>query len=462
MAELMAELIPLGDLPTFPSSIDPVYTGPSAPLAITAPSIRALLRRTKSTSHQIVSQKFPTTTTASQVYDDDRLPRGRTRSLVRANSKRRRSVAPPSRTSTQSRESSQRSPSRGRTRRRDATACLGSPRREKTRQYDKGSHVFRPQQQTQSRSPPSGQAEHSSLPHADRPIKDVSSYITKGAFRLYNYREPELFRFPKSRSQPEHYWQAGDGFSGDEATPGLVLPMTSKHKRKRSRSLSAFGQLSLETENTVGNNVGWVASSQSRLMRLHGPREKAFSAEVNELWPTRENFAESTIAQRRRNIAVENHNRTTPANSEPGALSNVNVKKAIPLKRMPSGFENLGKRKRRSRSFYGRTPSSSFMRVSPECQDQAGDNKYDEEGNGPYEGMGDESDQESILEYTHTPPNLESSDGGSEKSSEENPDDLDQDMQDMVQDSAPDEVPSSSPDLSQGRNRAGPTINIAR
>ncbi|KAI8947738.1 hypothetical protein F4801DRAFT_605130 [Xylaria longipes] len=502
----MTELISLADLPAIPSSMDPIYIGPSAPLALPAAEIRAILRRTKSMSYQRNPRDPRSTPTVVQKDGYVEFARSRTRSPVRANSRCKRSVAPISRLGmgtrypsevsrrtnspprrpgsvelgsadyrefpsrgvyrprTQSRAtSSQRSPSRGRSRRRDATPQSGHPRREKSRQHNKRSNVSRLRQHSHRRSPSLGQAEHPSRSDADGHINDVSSFITKGAFRLYNYRGPELFRFPQSRSQPEPSWRAGDGFSDDEARPGFVFLMTGKHKRKRSGSLSAFGQLSLEAEDVVGNNAGGVASSQSRLWPLHGSRGKVRNAEVKELWPTRENFAESTITQKPRNIAVESQSPTPLLNSERAAVSKPDLKRTIPLKRMASGFENLRKGKRRSQSRHSRNPSLSFTRLLPEYEDQTGDDKYDGEEDGPYERMEDESEQESVaFEYTYTTVELEGTDSGSDKLGEDSLDDLDEDMQDTVLDSEPDEVPSSSCDLGQGPINDAHAISMAR
>ncbi|KAI0459509.1 hypothetical protein F5B21DRAFT_499200 [Xylaria acuta] len=237
--------------------------------------------------------------------------------------------------------------------------------------------------------------------------------------------------------------------------------MAGKHKRKRSRSLSAFGQLSLEAEDVTRNNARGVASRQSRL--LHRPQGKVRSAEVKELWPTRENFAESTIKQKSRNIAVESHSATSPPNLERAAVSRPDMKRTIPLKRMASGFENLRKGKRRSQNGHGRNTSLSFTGLLPEYEDQAGDGEYDQEKDGPYERMEDESEQESVVfEYTYTPVELEGTDSGPEKPGEGNTDDFDEDMQDTVPDSQMDEVPSSSCDLGQGLIRTAHAIGMAR
>lgn len=96
----MTELISLADLPALPSSMDPLYTGPSAPLALPAAGIRAILRRAKSMSYHGNPQDFRIGLIAGREDDHAEYTRGRTMSPVRANSKRRRSVAPISRPGT--------------------------------------------------------------------------------------------------------------------------------------------------------------------------------------------------------------------------------------------------------------------------------------------------------------------------------------------------------------------------
>ncbi|KAI0549213.1 hypothetical protein F4679DRAFT_584789 [Xylaria curta] len=234
--------------------------------------------------------------------------------------------------------------------------------------------------------------------------------------------------------------------------------MTGKHKRKRSRSLSAFGQLSIQAEDIAGNDVA-VASRQSCPRQSHKSWGKVRSTTVKEAWPTRENFAESTIKKKPRNIATESHGYTSPLNSERATMSkSTEVKQIVPLKRMASGFENLGKGKRRLQSNQDKNKSITFARILPEYEDQTGDCEYEEEDDGQYERMEDESQNESdVFEYAYTP-----AEGGSEKQGEDDLDDFDQDMQDIVSDSQMDEVPSGSCDRNQGLISKTDAITMAR
>ncbi|KAI1746941.1 hypothetical protein F4782DRAFT_552838 [Xylaria castorea] len=420
----MTELISLADLLPILPSIDPIYIGPSAPLALPAAGIRAILRRTKSMGCHSNLQDFQRTAVSSQNDEHVEYARGRTKSPARATIEIFHLVA--------------------------YLALVPNlekhPAREALQGVEPEYVMLRRILAIQDEKKIDNTTREATL----RDHENISSYITKGAFRLCNHRGPELFRFPKSRSQPEPSWRVGDGFSDDEATPDFAFLATGKHKRKRSRSPSAFGQLSIEAENIVGNSVEGATSSQSCLRRLHRPRGKAPNAELKEVWPIRENFAESTINQKRRYIAIKSHGSTLRLNLERTAVPNQDVKRTIPLKRMASGFENLGKGKRRSQSNHRRNPSFSFPRLMPEYEDQAGDGEYDEEEDGPYEQKENESEQGSdFFEYTYTPEELEGIGSGSEKPGEDNADDLDEDMQDTVSDSQTDEVPSSSRDLGQ-------------
>lgn len=83
----------LADVPAASPIMDPSYTGPSASLAAAASGIRAILRRTHSLGYHHGSQYFQNNDPADQDEDRDRYARDRTHSPVRANSKRRRSVA---------------------------------------------------------------------------------------------------------------------------------------------------------------------------------------------------------------------------------------------------------------------------------------------------------------------------------------------------------------------------------
>lgn len=193
---------------------------------------------------------------------------------------------------------------------------------------------------------------------------DATSHSTKGIFWLPQFRGPEELRFPESRSQPESSWALGDGFSGDEAQPEFMFLMTGRRKRKRSRSLSALGQLTLEPANaSIGDEVG-SALGRSSNKRRQVLQVKDRRSEVRDLWPTRENFAEGLVSKRTEDKTPEKH--TTIQPTPPGTASTSgNIRPAVPRKRQPSAFWNFGRSKQRSQSRAGVdfTSSSAMNRL---------------------------------------------------------------------------------------------------
>lgn len=297
--------------------------------------------------------------------------------------------------------------------------------------------------------PTSEQEDYSSPPNSDDTVNSGSSYITKGVFRLYNYREPEEYRPPKSTSEPEPTWRAGDGFSDDEITPNFVFLMTGKNKRKRSRSLSAFGQLSLEA-GTVAEN-GKAGANSSQPYRLRGLKRNIRRKIAKDLWPTRDNFAEDLVVRKPDIVAIESNNiaQSTPSfNPTLMPLLGPEVKHEILGKRRASDFENF-RRKRRSQSRRDNDGSYLFTATSPQYKYQVSDDGYDEE-KGERRGQASdtsEREQQSVpdqqIHYIpETACDYESSDIDSEMLSEY--DDLDEMIRTMVQDTQPYDVSEKS------------------
>lgn len=464
--------------------VDSIYTRPSTSLAAAASGIHAILQRAHSMGYQHGSQHFKSDDPADQGGHRDRCARERTHSPVRANSKRRRSVASISRPEkgvrhasefsyssprsvsielgsdnypddssrvescprSQSRPASgHRSPSRGRTRRRKDSVHYSYPRQDNDRQNDTRSNISRPRQYKPVEVPTSGGKYHPSPPNSHDTANSGSSYVTKGVFRLYNYQEPEGFRPLKSISQPEQTWRAGDGFSDDEATPDFVFLMTGKHKRKRSRSLSAFGQLSIEAGNVAENGKMGVTSSQPH--RLRGLQRNVRRKTVKDLWPTRDNFSEDLVVQKPGAVAIKDGNivQSTPLFSPtPMPSSTLEMKQAKLQKRRASDFENF-RRKRRSQSRRDDENSVVFPTASPEHRYQSSDDGYNEEEGGFCGQERDESEGEQQsatdqqLQYVPgTACNFESSDIDSEMLSEY--DGLEDMIRNIVPDSQPGEV----------------------
>ncbi|KAI1277954.1 hypothetical protein F5Y07DRAFT_398100 [Xylaria sp. FL0933] len=420
----MAELFSLTDVATIPSSMEPIHTGQSASLASAAQGILSILQRTKSANYRSSSHGCQKPVPRDETEDGNAYTRARTNSPVRANSKRRRSAAPKSGLESRQRSLGRRtvspslspemgshdrdvspgrmsqpsspyiaplnhrSPSRGRTWRREHTPYPDNLGRGGGLQQNERSNVSRRRQYTQNDTAPEQAESPESLFEAGDIAVKVSSYVTKGSFRLRTDRQLGEFRFPKSRSQPELIWSAGDGFSDDEARPQFTSPMTRKNKRKRSRSLSAFGQLSLEAEDTLKSTPKGTASSQLRLKGLRGQ----VSGMAKDAWPTRESFMEPSISKQSGTIISQdsNVNESTPPSHQPcSSTSMPEMKRAIPRKREASYFENFGKRRRKSRSRHSRGSSLSCMRNHQTTGPQASEEEYEEDRDGLYEEMGD-------------------------------------------------------------------------
>ncbi|KAJ8126641.1 hypothetical protein O1611_g6996 [Lasiodiplodia mahajangana] len=427
----MSNLASSNDIHTIPSSLDTVYSGSSAPLAQTTVAIRALLRRTKSNGHADNTRHLRKTVgTLSDQEDEDQEARGGPVSPVRANSKRRRSVAPISRSpseasygasstphrldsvelgSTSHRDglsrftyrdctvstptSGQRSPSRGRTRKRDNTPYSSNPREVRFPQRDVADDCSRRRRSAHDEMTPVGQAEYPASPDVGDFIDGPLPYIRRGVFRLSNHGGPQEFRFPKSKTQPEPFWQSGDGFSGDELAPDFVFLMAGKYKRKRSRSLSAFGQLSVEAENAMDDNATGLTPSQP--YKSYGSRRKIHYVGVKDVWPTRENFAENSVAQKSKAKDRCTAQSTPPTSPKRRVVSRHVVDQVIPRKRRPSDFENFGRRKRGSQSRHTQHQSLLFTTDSQEHEYQTSDDEYYEgEDNERCEGEESESEIE--------------------------------------------------------------------
>ncbi|KAI1291496.1 hypothetical protein F5Y03DRAFT_403241 [Xylaria venustula] len=410
----MADLLPLGDDITIPSSLDPIYTGEAAPLGDTIGEISRILRRVKSVGHQSRSQdcRYPLAPGGSDGQDEH--ARARTGSPVRANSKRRSRVirrVPSTLSFSQfcseldSRDRNnlprglyyppiqhapvpnQRSLSRGRRWLRDDTPHPGASTRDKDRQRER-SNVSRGRQYTRRETTP-GQAGYT-LPFAetDNVVIDSSPYIVKGGFRLYNYQQAREFKFPKSKVQLEPAWYAGDGFSGDEASPQSAFSTAHKGKRRRSRSLSTFGQLSLETESSIDRKLEGVASSQPYLRGSHRLRGQA-SEMAKEVWPTRENFMDSSLDKQPINAVNEDHSTAEPMplpNPQTPPSSRLEMGPGMPRKRRASDFENFGKRRRRSASRQSKGPPMLYAGGSPVLGSLFGDEEDEEDRSEFYEG----------------------------------------------------------------------------
>ncbi|KAI2623710.1 hypothetical protein GGS21DRAFT_494221 [Xylaria nigripes] len=485
----MSGLISLADVPV--TSVDSVYTGSSAPLALMASSIRAILRRTKSMGHLDEMQDSQQPPAVGKDGHEDRHARNRTTSPVAANSRRRRSTAPTDRpragnqssrplfsdfgrrinlpaprsgsvelgshdhrafsscsesmSRIQSRAvSKHRSPSRGRTRRRHDTPKIGDRRTAETCQLDQQSNIAKRRYYSRNAVVSSLREQEYSLScEVDDLVAEnvTSSYITKGVFRLQNHREEKEFRFPRSKNQPDPVWCAGDGFSEDEVSPKAACDMAGKHrhKRKRSRSLSALGKLTLEHGDVKRHAVGGTSSQPyPRLPR--GSRVAAHCTEVDELWPTKENFTDSSIALQPKSVMTKDHFFISSASLlNPRPTSRPAMRKVIPRVRLSSEFENFGRRMGRSRSRSGQDTASRSLSVPQQLEYSRSSDSDEDEGidDRQYERVGEGIEQLNMAddESNRIPATayiFEASDSGSACLSNDYSEDQDTEMENAI------------------------------
>ncbi|KAI0387997.1 hypothetical protein F5Y04DRAFT_286909 [Hypomontagnella monticulosa] len=178
-------------------------------------------------------------------------------------------------------------------------------------------------------------------------------YEQKGAFRLKKNEGNRQFRFPKSLSQPEPLWRAGDGFSVDEARPGFVFLMTGAHGRGRSRSVPGIGKLPLESENVSGENLRALGTTCPKVQRLSQYDTKRRRGAAKDVWPTRDNFSEE-IPSRKRDPTILENQKVIPSTIPPPSLfvpasrakETFDYKPPAAKTRQHSDFENFGKRLR--------------------------------------------------------------------------------------------------------------------
>ncbi|ORY64988.1 uncharacterized protein BCR38DRAFT_523538 [Pseudomassariella vexata] len=173
-------------------------------------------------------------------------------------------------------------------------------------------------------------------------------YVAKGAFLVKKDQEGE-FNFPKFQSQPEPSWRAGDGFSGDEANPDFIFFVTGKHKRKR-RSKFMLGMPTLSMNET---------SRPSSCIRAFGKRRRVDEfpqhqrrgvcrGEKKDIWPTLDDFVESTLPDRAKRLSnrAENDDGNSVVFSrrvvKETQLEPINTMKYIPLRRRERGVLDFG------------------------------------------------------------------------------------------------------------------------
>ncbi|KAI0165599.1 hypothetical protein GGR57DRAFT_127705 [Xylariaceae sp. FL1272] len=254
-------------------------------------------------------------------------------------------------------QSSDREPSRGRTRRRKISLIAEDIR------HTDSSHGINLQQSASNRrglgrySPTSysnSNMKYGVLSQAVDPAPDLQSstvrkgaYLTKGNFRLRN-QDLTKFYYPKSQSSPEPAWYAGDGFTASEAKPELLLRIPGKLRGKSSRLLPALGQLVLEQDSASEHGQSSVTLTRPRSKPLAKPHY--FDAEED--WPTKQVFYEVDQQSNKRSKPNIARKRSLMLEEEPRhpVLSQKSDPKNNPIllrKRQRSHFEKFGRRQRR-------------------------------------------------------------------------------------------------------------------
>ncbi|OTA94299.1 hypothetical protein M434DRAFT_384038 [Hypoxylon sp. CO27-5] len=381
------------ELPTISLSADPISTSSTSPRPLTGTGFVAVLpERTRSLNidGKVVSERASVRSHAT----DER--RARSASPVRTNAKRRRSVAPApgddlgrqssrtnnSTTSTdrdgsfpnsdaslgissrRSHTPKQREPSRGRTIRRATSYPNEDEPRKRQKLNGKDTTLSKiatgrtesiknsfatikgPEKLIIPPLPLSGNVDH------DDGNGNIA-YERRGSFRLKKSKTVDEFRFPKSPSQPEPIWRAGDGFSSDEAKPDFMFLVTSTHKQRRPGPLPGMGKLQLEVENPSKEDLHGLGISQPKVQRLSQYKIKRRRGAVKDVWPNRENFSEE-LDVRKRNPTVPEDGIIIPSTVPPQPTPKPRAREMSMYNprpsraRKPSDFEHFGQRLQKS------------------------------------------------------------------------------------------------------------------
>ncbi|KAI0132673.1 hypothetical protein BJ170DRAFT_680554 [Xylariales sp. AK1849] len=363
--------VTIDQLPSIQTSLDPIlFSSPHRYPQLVKREARETLRRSKSLPH-------PNDPAAQ---DDSALPLpedlARSPSPVKANSQRRRSVAPAGegrsqlqrsrsgkpglktkRRYTQGVESrshhaascprsivkelatsrqnsgkepqsaSQRTQSRGRSLRRTSTPDHVLPETRKERAASRQSTATKEANTGHSRStkgrkrrakPADGSLldQLTSSGQPDQTLKSrKSARIVKGVFLVKEDPKHDEFNFPASRSQPELSWRPGDGFSADEAKSDFMVFCTGKNKRKRPSSLPGMGNLSVESDPVQSGSVR-ASGKRQRVSEFHHPQ--LLRGEKKDAWPTYHDFMDSTLPNRpKRAPLAEDEEITIPDSFRP-------------------------------------------------------------------------------------------------------------------------------------------------
>ncbi|KAI1265702.1 hypothetical protein F5Y18DRAFT_426791 [Xylariaceae sp. FL1019] len=258
------------------------------------------------------------------------------------------------------------------------------------------------------------------LPVVDQAVDLQSStvrenvYVTKGNFRLQNH-ELTKFRYPDPPSSPEPVWYAGDGFTAAEAKPEFFYRMTGKSRGKSSRSLPALGQLIVEQDSPSedGQSSATFAEPRPKTSKAFGV--KPHYLDVEEDWPTKQNFYEvvqqsgnrSKPNVSRKRSVILNKELSHPVLSQKGDSESNPI---LPRKRQRSHFEKFGRCQRRSRSRHKDTSALAptghqlGLRPLPYCNNDEGPgDQYDELGDNQSTGAEDLEEEHIRAESVSSP-----------------------------------------------------------
>ncbi|KAI1450536.1 hypothetical protein F5Y02DRAFT_413257 [Annulohypoxylon stygium] len=178
---------------------------------------------------------------------------------------------------------------------------------------------------------------------------DEPKYERKGAFWLKKDKGPEEFRFPKPPSHPEPLWCPGDGFSVDEVRSNFAFRMTGSQKQRKPKSTPGVGELQLETHDGDEKDPRMLAGIRRKHQRLLQYELKHHRRIPKDVWPTVDNFSEELEVQKR-NPAVPASEKIIPSTVPPQPTPVPQLRETfsynlplMPRQRGNGDFENFGR-----------------------------------------------------------------------------------------------------------------------
>ncbi|KAI1102218.1 hypothetical protein F4804DRAFT_353942 [Jackrogersella minutella] len=226
------------------------------------------------------------------------------------------------------------------------------------------------------------------LPGSVEDINKKAVYERKGAFRLRRDKEADEFLFPKTRNRFAPQWRVGDGFSDDEARPNFMSFMAGTHKLRRFQPTPGIGKLQLESEDVSKEDLRGREILCSEMQRLYRHRRSA----AKDVWPTMDNFAEEIVVPRR-NPAMSKTEAIIPSTVLPQPTPVIGIRETFKYsppttrKRKHSDFESFGQRVRRDdlSGITGELELQSARNSSIEQSESGHDEEYEVEEEGDKE-----------------------------------------------------------------------------